>query len=94
MRRKKTDPKNVKIKNAVWTLKARAEADEAIVPSLRLGRTGIRWPDATQKNILKVMAQERQVKQTPHEQRMTSRHNISDDEWKEEAPVFVGEDDE
>ena len=49
---------------------------------LRLGSLSINWRDAKQKTILTKLAAEREAEKTPHEERLTKRFNVTDEEWQ------------
>ena len=64
-----------------WGIMQRGQ-DKDRVPSMKLGNSVLPWAEATQKRILKIIASDRKVKLTPHQERMEKRHSINEEEWK------------
>ena len=68
-------------KNMTWSLIERGQARQT-VPRLKLGGTSTQWTDATQKLILRTISRNRKVDLTPHQERITGKYGVTQEEWE------------
>ena len=67
-------------RNATHSIITRGEKNTQ-TPDLKLGDITVPWAEATQKRLLKTIAHKRKITLTPHQTRMASRHDITEEEW-------------